>query len=703
MRSTGPSTNRSPRRRALHERSASQTNETSPSPSLRIVRDKDHEQEAHDVYSATPFPTKPEHILLPRPGKGQEYVHYPEFHAGEAPDQSTATLSSNASRAADNSLLEQSVGDPWDISSTIDPGNTPSQMWEDDPRSSNSSLPEPILPGEKSAYNRSVEGSDAGDSDENMTVLPTAAPSIKPVVSETPGPSRQPSGAQLASSNGSSPNVVTIGPPSSPSFVALDSSSLNFVRIGPASNPDSTTRSNSMTSLNSMGTVIRHIGAAPWTHGSSEEQSSRSHSFRSTPPYHPSVRSNSNSTRAPRGRSHSRSLTSSSRSGPPSDIQAIVDSGVFIQYPTILAPSSSGSWVDTSQSGSSSDRNLQELTPDQSSDRFKSHLSTVTSRWSAELDSSFASAADERSESSTAEPSRPSAALVRQRQGSSSLWLVSDSDRDEHLDHLSNLPARPTNPAVPSSLSSGSRKSSLRSDSNKRPGTSSSFVYNMLPTWAKMYYGLDGQTVNSALSVIDGSRPPTARPATSNSQALRTIPTASGRSRARTTSTMGSVRWMPPLDPRDPRSHWVKGLEADEKSDTTNNRLRHSWSPHLYPDRRVVGQKGKSWTAPSMDSRTEPLLGRRNMQVWSFCLGFVFPLAWFIAAFLPLPEKPDAVLDENGPELEMALKMRLHELARRRYANARWWRNLNRWMSPLGLVIIAIVVTLAVVGSTVGF
>lgn len=58
MRSTEPSTNSSPRRRALHERSASQTNETSPPPSsLRIVEDKDHEDEAHDVYSATPFPT----------------------------------------------------------------------------------------------------------------------------------------------------------------------------------------------------------------------------------------------------------------------------------------------------------------------------------------------------------------------------------------------------------------------------------------------------------------------------------------------------------------------------------------------------------------------------------------------------------------------------------------------------------------------
>lgn len=39
--------------------------------------------------------------------------------------------------------------------------------------------------------------------------------------------------------------------------------------------------------------------------------------------------------------------------------------------------------------------------------------------------------------------------------------------------------------------------------------------------------------------------------------------------------------------------------------------------------------------------------------------------------------------------------MRLHELGRRRYENARWWRNLNRWMTPLGLVIIAIVVSLS--------
>ena len=97
-------------------------------------------------------------------------------------------------------------------------------------------------------------------------------------------------------------------------------------------------------------------------------------------------------------------------------------------------------------------------------------------------------------------------------------------------------------------------------------------------------------------------------------------------------------------------------------------------------------------------------------------------LAWLIASFLPLPTKPDAIPEADvESQLEMTLRMRLFDLETRRHENARWWRNLNRWMNPLGLVIITIVVcslssvsvdysmlilsqvTLAVVGTTVGF
>lgn len=68
-------------------------------------------------------------------------------------------------------------------------------------------------------------------------------------------------------------------------------------------------------------------------------------------------------------------------------------------------------------------------------------------------------------------------------------------------------------------------------------------------------------------------------------------------------------------------------------------------------------------------------------------------IAWFVAAFLPLPPKPDLELEATMPETEVALQARLYDLERRRHDNARWWRNLNRWMTPLGLAIVTIIVS----------
>lgn len=96
-----------------------------------------------------------------------------------------------------------------------------------------------------------------------------------------------------------------------------------------------------------------------------------------------------------------------------------------------------------------------------------------------------------------------------------------------------------------------------------------------------------------------------------------------------------------------------------------------------------------------MDTTTEPLFGRRNIQVYSFCVGFIFPLAWMIASFLPLPSKPKfgPEMMEAEDDLEMAIESQLLSLQQRRYDNARWWRNLNRWMISLGVVIIVIIVS----------
>jgi hypothetical protein len=156
------------------------------------------------------------------------------------------------------------------------------------------------------------------------------------------------------------------------------------------------------------------------------------------------------------------------------------------------------------------------------------------------------------------------------------------------------------------------------------------------------------------------------------------------------------------------------------------NQIPREWSPHLHPDMRHNKARRSKWKAPSMDETYETLFSRRNIQIYSFCLGFVFPLgklyiyflhplssvgvarlvvnyrfrhtlAWLIASFLPLPSKVCEVHQEattGRPDLEQnAFENRVVLMDEMRYENARWWRNLNRCMMPLGVGVIATVVS----------
>lgn len=76
--------------------------------------------------------------------------------------------------------------------------------------------------------------------------------------------------------------------------------------------------------------------------------------------------------------------------------------------------------------------------------------------------------------------------------------------------------------------------------------------------------------------------------------------------------------------------------------------------------------------------------------------------AWFIASVLPLPPKPQlSKPSSKEPErrrlsrLEVAqdLEKSLGLAGAARYENARWWRNLNRGMSVLGVIILAAIVS----------
>jgi hypothetical protein len=70
-----------------------------------------------------------------------------------------------------------------------------------------------------------------------------------------------------------------------------------------------------------------------------------------------------------------------------------------------------------------------------------------------------------------------------------------------------------------------------------------------------------------------------------------------------------------------------------------------------------------------------------------------------VAAFLPLPVKSMAADGDSTDNLEKPLdvendySLQFGPLDEARYESARWWRNLNRWMSVVGLIIIVIVVS----------
>ncbi|KAG9822826.1 hypothetical protein KCU63_g17090, partial [Aureobasidium melanogenum] len=135
--------------------------------------------------------------------------------------------------------------------------------------------------------------------------------------------------------------------------------------------------------------------------------------------------------------------------------------------------------------------------------------------------------------------------------------------------------------------------------------------------------------------------------------------------------------------------------------------------PHLAPSRRL-SHRLSTWRAPSFDEALNSLIfSRGNRQILFFCVGFLCPFFWMIAAFLPLPHRPmettmtNIEALQNSPELEgekshyplgLQAEMRNWE-SERRYLKARWWRNLNRIMSFVGVALIGAIIALAIVAS----
>ncbi|KAI5305927.1 lysophospholipid acyltransferase [Ascosphaera pollenicola] len=112
------------------------------------------------------------------------------------------------------------------------------------------------------------------------------------------------------------------------------------------------------------------------------------------------------------------------------------------------------------------------------------------------------------------------------------------------------------------------------------------------------------------------------------------------------------------------------------------------WSPHLSRDRAARNHLVfVEPVLPPNNSEIEyPYRNRRRIQMMLFVLGFICPVLWFVGAIMRLPKRESAYCEkristENGvftgedPYLE----------------NARWWRRKNRYMCPLGALILVVI------------
>ncbi|KAI0022079.1 hypothetical protein F4780DRAFT_789517 [Xylariomycetidae sp. FL0641] len=290
---------------------------------------------------------------------------------------------------------------------------------------------------------------------------------------------------------------------------------------------------------------------------------------------------------------------------------------------------------------------------------------------------------------------RPSPTYVRSPRELPSPPIRTVRDHDEHgdgladLDHLQQLQSK----------SSRSRLGFSRRSSNHSMRSSvGSITSATIPAWARVYYGSGERRWLASPSIrSDGgdSRPgsafgPSASP--SQQQGIR-----NPRRRPRDL-------WSPDGRPSSMEISPIQGglgtLRQGPKKKTSS-----IWSPHLRRDRRASGYS--MWQPPSVSWSAESgMFGKRNIQVVMFVVGFVFPFAWMIAAFLPLPPKPSLemqVRDQSTtqfyiPEEPIPFQSRIACVDDSRFQSARWWRNLNRFMSIIGLLILGAVIALVVIG-----
>ena len=199
-------------------------------------------------------------------------------------------------------------------------------------------------------------------------------------------------------------------------------------------------------------------------------------------------------------------------------------------------------------------------------------------------------------------------------------------DQDEHGDGLTDLEAlqqRPSRTRLSSFFNLSDRN--LHSSASSR---ANSFSSTSLPAWARLYYGsgerrfLAARSSDSMFSEYQDSRPQSSfrsrSPSTEhfppNIYSQRRRPREVGGHQPRSSSGSLGIAQIPALG---------MGMGLRKKTSSV-------WSPHLRQDQRA--SRYSIWEPPSMSwSSDSGLLGKRNLQVLMFVVGFAFPFGEFFS------------------------------------------------------------------------
>ncbi|OAA46652.1 hypothetical protein BBO_03207 [Beauveria brongniartii RCEF 3172] len=279
-------------------------------------------------------------------------------------------------------------------------------------------------------------------------------------------------------------------------------------------------------------------------------------------------------------------------------------------------------------------------------------------------------------------------------ESNSSYRLV--GDQDEHGDGLTDLrdllTRRPSKRGVFPGLSPN-----YISDRKLWSSASARATNWAIPAWARLYYGSGERRFLAHQASRDSIRS-----IHTDNQMGTSVPRHSHSFEGIETPSQHHLEALPTEDDGQPitvrKSYpdltWARTLKKQTSS---------LWSPHLRRDNRASAYG--IWDPPAGALSVEGCItARRNVQVVLFMSGFLFPIAWMIAAFIPLPtnrhleEKNlqstshiDLAEDEGASPSQLAKEIAL-------YNRAKWWRDLNRAMAVIGLLIIGAFAVLIALG-----